>query len=270
MPDDPEHLKAAAAPESEAAVADRREALQALLNHASLAWAAEEERARHLQRERQLVLGLLLTLTGGLLAAAATLTPDLTFWWRWLALLAFLLAVLGAGISLLELVPLSTRGVQDWMRKVPGLRERELPAPSSRAEVSASEHLKLPKTVLTLDDEDAETVLEVSGLQTYDAFIDLNVRNNEVLAHTRASGSGVLIGIFFGILGILVALAGQPDAPGVSLDDHPTDGHHHHEHFHHEHLLSGNRAASAGAIEGGEREVGERGADQGPPCGGRG
>ena len=55
---------------SDAPLADRRDALQALLSHASLALSAEKEWARHLQRERQLVLSLL--------AAAATLTPDLT------------------------------------------------------------------------------------------------------------------------------------------------------------------------------------------------
>ncbi|BAM02218.1 hypothetical protein [Phycisphaera mikurensis] len=215
-----------------------------LLEHARFAWAAEEERARLIQRELQLSVGLLVAATGAVFTAAVTLLPRIGGPAFFGAVVLLTLSLVAAGLAFAKLVfgafpkrwprrcwawcgtmRCRLRVLFLWRpRQDPPLRRMiaescgpQPPAAGDDGAVnSASGHLRLPVELLRIDTEDELTSLKLSYEAVSAAFLNLQARNDELLAKTRASGGAMVYALVLGVAGILLAIVSQGGAQAVA------------------------------------------------------
>lgn len=282
----------------------RVDALRAFLDHARFGWAAEEERARHLQRERQVATAILLTTAGAFLTAAVSLLPKAGSLGGAIASCFFVVALVAAVVALGELSPVSAR----WRVKaspddapespeppepLPSLSERGPEALAKAADdpdgaasreptdaaafASASGRLLLPAHLDVVQHENLHTALVACHLRIYDAFVDLQSRNTAAETRTRAGGAAILVLMFSGVLGIAAALISQPglvdEPPGATLERRMEAIEAHHEQNNHQDMqrgLPGPEDADGGP-EAGRRSAGPDapGVSGSPEAGGR-
>ena len=215
-----------------------------LLEHVRFAWAAEEERARLIQRELQLSVGLLVAATGAVFTAAVALLPRIGGLAFSVAVLLLTLSLVAAALAFAKLV--FGAFPKRWPRRCwawcggircraevlllwrppqdPPLRQamHEKCGPEPRAAGddgpmnSASGHLRLPVELLRIDTEDELTSLKLSYEAVSAAFLNLQARNDELLAKTRASGGAMVYALVLGVAGILLAIVTQGGARAVA------------------------------------------------------
>lgn len=184
--------------EREPSTLDGAAAARILLEHAVRGWQAEEERARQLQRRQQLAVAVLLAGTGAFFTAALTLLNDgigLPFW----SGLAFLL------FALLFAAAAFTRLIQS--KALDGLIH------SAQKAGSASRRLMLGSEAAAVDVEDEPSSLRLCFQKTYNAFVDLQRRNDRHEAEIALGTGSLVIALalaFCGVLALLLA-SGTPE-----------------------------------------------------------
>ena len=183
-------------PEADAPPAEQNiAAARVLLEHASRSWAAEEERARLIQRQQQLAVAVLLAATGAFFTVSLSLLKGREGVWFWIGLTLLGTALVAAGASFTRLIQ-SRRNERGFL-------------PPGR---SASARLILGEEAGAIDIEDEASSLNLCFQRTYNGSLDLHTRNDRREEEISLGTGNLVAALTLAFLGVLVLIL-SPTTP---------------------------------------------------------